>query len=122
MANGHEGVHQCSGCVDVRVAMRVVSLGDLVNLELAGLSLGILILDTAFDVAFEDALSVRLGVILSRLVHGRIAGVAQTLHLQLLASANGVSITISLTVNVSERLSLHGRVLEWSGDGRSRSC
>mmetsp|Transcript_11455 Transcript_11455/g.15445 ORF Transcript_11455/g.15445 Transcript_11455/m.15445 type:complete len:260 (-) Transcript_11455:430-1209(-) len=92
-------------------AAGVVCLRDAIELETAGLSFVISILDSIILlVAIEDALAHGRWVDLAGARHRLVVSLA--LVLQHLHLANGVSVTICLTVDVAEGLCLHRGVYQ----------
>ena len=83
--------------------IRVVSLRHLSHIEWTSLRLCIGILDTILDISVEDTFASRHWENLACLVRRRlIEATLEALHLQLFCFTNGASVTISLTVNVTE--------------------
>lgn len=87
--------------------IRVVSLCHLSHVKSASLRLCVGILDAILDIPIKDTFASRHREHLTFYVFGiSVMTAGETLHLQLLSLADGASVTIGLTVNVSEVLGI----------------
>ena len=83
MSDGNVRVDHGIGSRDVDETPWIVSLGNLVHLELSCFSLGIGIFDALFYVSVKDSFSLRHWIVLPRHMHNlRHIFAIQILHLQ----------------------------------------